>query len=331
MNPRKLWNTGLQSETPVGSARLNRAILLLNLGVLVSVYRVNRVRNRFSGQFSNVGLLTLGLRRCSTGGEPALRAGFRGVPPGKQRRVLLVNFFLAFKTNDVQLGLMRTASETSGGGFIRTSSRAPDVATPYSRVLQALDNVAPGQGASVFTPEKLQTIYDAIGSYQSAIERGVSNLVYAPKGADLRAAYADLDKDAREEVEITLGTKFSDAALVQGSRPPTDPPLAQPGRALSPSRVCRHARPRGSGCRGLRLPRRGLHETPRGFPHDMPLSPDNAEDPEQDLDVGLHGRDACALACPDLLVLESRVDQPGDVGLALGGAERHERAPPLGL
>jgi hypothetical protein len=158
MNPRKLWNTGLQSETPAGSARLNRAILLLNLGVL------------------------------------------------------LVNFFLAFKANDVQLGLMRTASEAPGGGFIR-ASRAPDVAMPYSRVLQALDSVAPGD--SVFTPEKLQTIYDAIGSYQSAIERGVSNLVYAPKGTDLRSAYADLDKDAREEVEITLGTKFSDAALVQ--------------------------------------------------------------------------------------------------------------------
>ena len=156
----RLLGTGLQSETPAGSARLNRAILLLNLGVL------------------------------------------------------LVNFFLAFKANDVQLGLMRTASETSGGGFIRTS-RAPDVAMPYSRVLQALDSVAPGQGDSVFTPEKLQTIYDAIASYQSAIERGVSNLVYAPKGADLRSAYADLDKDAREEVEIALGTKFSDAALVQ--------------------------------------------------------------------------------------------------------------------
>ena len=39
----------------------------------------------------------------------------------------------------------------------------------------------------------------------------MSNLVHGPEDS----AYADLDKDAREEVEIALGTKFSDASLVQ--------------------------------------------------------------------------------------------------------------------
>ena len=86
---------------------------------------------------------------------------------------------------------------------------------PYSRVLQTLDSVAPGQGAALFTPERLDAIYDSVRRYQEAIEIGVSNLIYAEKGRDLRAAYADLDKDARSEVEIALGSKFSDAALVQ--------------------------------------------------------------------------------------------------------------------
>lgn len=127
--------------------------------------------------------------------------------------VLLVNAFLAFKTNDVQLGLMRTANDTSP---VRVS-RGPgqNVAMPYSRVLQTLDSVAPGQGASLFTPEKLEAIHDAVARYKAAIEIGVGNLVYAEKGRDLRTAYADLDKDARAEVEIALGAKFSDAALVQ--------------------------------------------------------------------------------------------------------------------
>jgi len=159
MNAKKLLNTGLQSETPAGSARLNRTILLLNLGVLV------------------------------------------------------VNFFLAFKTTDVQLEL---AGAGAGGGVRMVRGNEPTaVAMPYSRVLQMLDSVAPGQGDSVFTPEKLGAIHEAIRRYQAAIEVGVSRLVYADKGQDLRAAYANMDKDARSEVEIELGRRFSDGALAQ--------------------------------------------------------------------------------------------------------------------
>jgi hypothetical protein len=158
MNPNQPAMAG--PRDPAASTRLNRAVLLCNLGVLI------------------------------------------------------VNFFLAYKANDVQLGLMRSASEAPGLRVARGGSGS-DVAMPYSRVLQTLDSVAPGQAASLFTPEKLEAIHDAIARYQSAIEVGVSNLVYAEKGRDLRAAYADLDRDAREEVEIALGTRFSDAALVQ--------------------------------------------------------------------------------------------------------------------
>lgn len=67
--------------------------------------------------------------------------------------------------------------------------------------------------SALFTPEKLEAIHDAVARYQTAIDVGVGNLVYAGKGRDL--AYADLDKDARAEVEIVLGAEFSDAALVQ--------------------------------------------------------------------------------------------------------------------
>jgi hypothetical protein len=87
-------------------------------------------------------------------------------------------------------------------------------AMPCSRVLQTLDSVAPGQD-SLFTPERLEAIYDAVRRYQSVIASGVASLLYADRGQDLRAAYAELDKDARSEVEIALGRKFSDAALVQ--------------------------------------------------------------------------------------------------------------------
>jgi hypothetical protein len=160
MNPKRLWNTGLRSDTPAGSARLNRTILALNVGVL------------------------------------------------------LVNFFLALKTTDVQIGLMDSAGKGAGVRVVRGYGPS-GVAMPYSRVLQALDGVAPGQGASLFTPEKLEAIHDAVVRYQGTIEAGVSSLVYAEKGSDLRAAYADLDKDARAEVAIALGTRFSDAALVQ--------------------------------------------------------------------------------------------------------------------
>jgi hypothetical protein len=159
MNPKKLLNIGLQSDTSPGSARLNRAVLFCNVAVLV------------------------------------------------------VNFFLAFNANDVQYGLLRAQSDA--GNRVVAGSRTSDVAIPYSRVLQTLDSVAPGQGAAVFTPERLQAIYEAVAGYQSAIRRGVDNLVYSPKGEDLRAAYAALDKDARQEVEAALGSKFNDAALVQ--------------------------------------------------------------------------------------------------------------------
>ncbi|HEX5030251.1 MAG TPA: hypothetical protein VFX78_02190 [Candidatus Eisenbacteria bacterium] len=126
--------------------------------------------------------------------------------------VLLVNFFLAFKTTDVQMGLMNSYG-TAGARVVR--GREPsDAAMPYSRVLQTLDNVAPGQD-SLFTSDRLEAIYDAIRRYQAAIANGIEGLRYAERGQDLRAAYADLDKDARSEVEIALGRRFSDAALVQ--------------------------------------------------------------------------------------------------------------------
>ena len=157
MDPNQPLRTSLRPD-PAGSTRLNRTVLLCNLGVL------------------------------------------------------LVNAFLAFKTNDVQLGLMRTASEGQGVRVVRGGS---DVAMPYSRVLQTLDSVAPGQSASLFTPEKLEVIHDAIAGYQAAIAVGINNLVYADRGRDLRVAYAELDKDARHEVEIVLASKFSDGALVQ--------------------------------------------------------------------------------------------------------------------
>lgn len=126
--------------------------------------------------------------------------------------VLLVNFFLAFKTTDVQMGLMDSAN--SGGARVFRGREPSDAAVPYSRVLQTLDSVAPGQD-SLFTTDKLEAIYDAIRRYQSVIANGVASLLYADRGHDLRAAYAELDKDARSEVEIALGRQFSDAALVQ--------------------------------------------------------------------------------------------------------------------
>ena len=159
MKPKHLSNSGLRPDGAGNPSRLNRAILLCNLGVLV------------------------------------------------------VNFFLAFKANDVQLGLMQTASNSTGVRVVR-GAELSQVAMPYSRVLQALDSVAPGQD-SLFTPEKLGVIHDAIRRYQAVIEVGVGNLVYAQKGQDLRAACAQLDKNAREEVEIELGRRFSDGAIVQ--------------------------------------------------------------------------------------------------------------------
>jgi hypothetical protein len=128
--------------------------------------------------------------------------------------VLVVNFFLAFKTNDLQIGLMRTASE-SVGVRVLGGARITEVALPYTRVLQSLESVAPGQDATLFTPERLQAIYEAIRRYRSAVERGVTDLVYAREGQDLRSACADLDKAARQEVEIALATRFGDAAVVQ--------------------------------------------------------------------------------------------------------------------
>ncbi|MFI5403788.1 MAG: hypothetical protein ACHQ1G_12695 [Planctomycetota bacterium] len=143
--------------------------------------------------------------------NPARAARLNGALLLCNLAVLLVNCFLAFKASGVSPGPVRLASDASGG----RAGRPEDVAMPYSRVLQTLDSVAPGQGAVVFTPERLKSIYDAIVRYQTAIQRGVGNLVYAPEGTNLRAAYADLDKDAREEVEIALGARFSDPALVQ--------------------------------------------------------------------------------------------------------------------
>ncbi len=150
------------------------------------------------------------------------KTGLRPDPAGSTRLnravlfcnvgVLLVNSFLAYKTTDAQIGLMDSAN--TGGARIVRGREPSDVAMPYSRVLQTLESVAPGQDA-LFTTEKLEAIHDAIRRYQAAIETGVSNLLYADKDSDLRAAYANLDRDARMEVEIALGRKFADAAIVQ--------------------------------------------------------------------------------------------------------------------
>lgn len=77
MNAKKLWNTGLRPETPAGSARLNRAVLFCNLGVL------------------------------------------------------LVNFFLAYKTTDAQIGLMDSANP--GGARIVRRREPSEAAMPYLR------------------------------------------------------------------------------------------------------------------------------------------------------------------------------------------------------
>jgi hypothetical protein len=160
MSAKHLWNNGLRPDPAGGSARINRAILLCNLGVL------------------------------------------------------LVNFFLAFKSSDTQIGLLRATSDISGSRII-AGARVSDVAVPYTRVLQALGSAAPGEGPSLFTADRLQVIYEAVSRYRSTIERGVSALMHAPPDADLRRACAELDKAAREEVEMVLGARFSDAALVQ--------------------------------------------------------------------------------------------------------------------
>lgn len=124
--------------------------------------------------------------------------------------LLLVNLLLALRTGDAGAARSDAAARDPAAG-----QGLSLVAMPCSRVLQTLSSAAPGDEPALLTGERLHAVLDAVTRYRETIERGLKTLLHAPAGTDLGLALAELDRDARDEVEVVLGTKFRDAALVQ--------------------------------------------------------------------------------------------------------------------
>ncbi len=117
--------------------------------------------------------------------------------------ILVVMFLLALSSTDTQIGLMQSSAMTH---FTRPSA-FQDRSMAFLKVVQSMDP------RDKLDRDKLEAVYEAVERYYLVVRAGVSRSRFEEEG-DLVAAYADVGKQAREEVERALASGFrSDAAI----------------------------------------------------------------------------------------------------------------------
>ena len=117
--------------------------------------------------------------------------------------ILVVTFLLALSATDTQIGLLQSSAATHA---VRPST-FQDRSVAFLKVVQSLDP------RDKLDRDKLEAVHDAVERYYQVVRAEVTRSRYEQEG-DLVAAYADVGKRAREEVERTLASAFrSDTAI----------------------------------------------------------------------------------------------------------------------
>ena len=117
--------------------------------------------------------------------------------------ILVVTFLLALSATDTQIGLMQSSVAT----HVVRPSTFQDRSVAFLKVVQSLDP------RDKLDRAKLEAVHAAVERYYQVVRYGVTRSRYEEED-DLVAAYADVGKQAREEVERALASGFrSDAAI----------------------------------------------------------------------------------------------------------------------
>ena len=125
--------------------------------------------------------------------------------------ILVVTFLLAMSATDSQIGLLKSASGMPMRPVRPHTASDPSMA--YLRVVQTLDSVLP-RGAKVHASQ-LASIHEAVQRYYYTVREGVLESLGHSGDGDAREAAALRSKEAREQVERTLASSFSDPTVLR--------------------------------------------------------------------------------------------------------------------
>ena len=126
--------------------------------------------------------------------------------------ILVVNFALAFSATDSQLGILRSTSGIANRAAWRGTDPHRADSLAYLRIVNSIEGIVPRD--QPLTHEQLQAVHQALDRYRRSIDAGVARVLYEEAGMDqIHRSLARLNKDAREEIEISLGAAFKDSAL----------------------------------------------------------------------------------------------------------------------
>jgi len=125
--------------------------------------------------------------------------------------ILVVNFLLTFTSTNRQGEMAAVASRSSGGRVVQGQNPSTD----FLRLVGSLEGVLPPATIDSLTPEQLQAVNDALEHYRRVVDAGVTTVIYSQAGpVPARQRLAEVNKDARDEVERTLRSAIKDDIIV---------------------------------------------------------------------------------------------------------------------
>jgi len=125
--------------------------------------------------------------------------------------ILVTNFILSFASTNLQGEMAVVASRAGGGRVVQGQSPSTD----FLRLVGSLEGVLPPATIDALTPKQLQAVNDALDRYRRMVDAGVSTVIYSQPGpVPARQRLAEVNKDARDEVERTLRTAIRDDVVV---------------------------------------------------------------------------------------------------------------------
>ena len=126
--------------------------------------------------------------------------------------ILVVNFVLALASTDLQGELLDTASRSSAQ--VRTVTQVP-TGRAFFRVMGSLETQVPAARLDKLTGDQIREIERALRHYLWLSEDAAAESLQLSDGRAARARLADLNKQAREEIERMLDPSLEDQNLVR--------------------------------------------------------------------------------------------------------------------
>lgn len=130
---------------------------------------------------------------------------------GLNALILITNFVLTFASTNLQGEMAVVASRAPGGRLVQGHSSSTD----FLRLVGSLEGVLPPAAIDSLTPEQLQAVSDALDRYRRVVDAAVPTVIYSQPGpVPARQRLAEINKEARDEVERTLRTAIRDDIVV---------------------------------------------------------------------------------------------------------------------